>query len=108
VSALLAASTETYARLYIWLTVLLVAVIVLGVAVWYARRWALSKPSSGTGQGWTLAELRELRQAGEVSEEEYEKLRTQIIGAVRRRVSESQTPGHNEDPSTAPTDGDLR
>ena len=59
------------------------AVIVLGLAMWYYRFWVKSWDSS-PDPTWTLQELRDLRSAGELSEEEYEALRQSVLESAQQ------------------------
>jgi len=83
-------ASHDYANLYIGLTVLLLLVIALGLGVWYYRRWMFAEASDST-ESWTLADLRALRETGELSEEEYEKMRQALIGGMKSAPGRDDT-----------------
>lgn len=56
--------------------------VALLVMVWVRRR--IRSAIDQTGQDFTLSDLRKLRASGEIDQEQYEKLRTAIIGASRK------------------------
>lgn len=81
--------------LYVWLGVLALSIIALGLVVWYYRRWMFAEPRQG-GEVWTLDGLRALRDSGQISPEEYEKMRMALIGSMPGRSKAgavSQGPG---------------
>lgn len=75
------------------------ALIVLGVFVWYyRRRWLVGVDTSPLP--WTFEDLRRLRDQGELSEEEYQRLRAAMIGAATGEPRESP-------PRATPTESDA-
>lgn len=74
-----------YSRLFAWLGVLWLLIIVLGTAVWYYRRrwWRSMSGVSGDEQPWTLADLRQLRESGDLTEEEFQRIRSAMIAGLR-------------------------
>ena len=79
--------------LYVWTAALIVIVVVLfGVVMWLRRR--LSPNEDFHGEGFTLADLRRLHQAGKLSDEEFEKAKEGLIAAshasARRREAEKK------------------
>ena len=81
--ALGTATMDSVLQVLIWGGVLLLAVIVLFGVVWYyRRRWlTLGEPTRGTP--WTLDDLRRMREAGQITEEEYRALRATLVAAFR-------------------------
>lgn len=81
-------------------SLLIGALIVLYVGLSYYRRNWLGGTDDSPGAPWTLQDLRALREEGAISEEEYEKMRAAIIGAVRNQLTEpdgdSPTPDNSE------------
>jgi len=63
----------------LWAGLLLAAVILLIVVLWYVRRWFFAPPEESTGDIWSLQHLRELRRSGQISEDEYQRLKSQVI-----------------------------
>ena len=81
--ALGASSTDSVIQVLIWGGVLLLAVIVLFGAVWYYRRRWLTRSELTGGTPWTLDDLRRMREAGDITEEEYRALRAALVAAYR-------------------------
>jgi hypothetical protein len=80
VAAMLVASVADLAvRIMIAGGLLLLAIIVLALGVWYYRRRWLGGTESSTTP-WTLEDLRQLRAGGDITEAEYQALRGALIG----------------------------
>ncbi|MCL2641212.1 MAG: SHOCT domain-containing protein [Phycisphaerales bacterium] len=78
---------EGRSTLFLWLAVLMVAVIVIGVVVMLLRRKLLNNGSTSEGDaGFSLASLRELRDKGEITREEYERAHAKIVGKAREML----------------------
>ena len=81
-----AATTDKSSRLFAevlpWLLLLLGVIIVGGVIIFLARRYVHSS-SAGQAGGFTLHDLRELHDAGELSDEEFERAKAQMIGRLK-------------------------
>ncbi len=79
-----------------WSLVLMAGVAILGFGVWYLRRWLFSPIGGEGGDEWSLQHLRELRSAGELSEEEFQSLRAKMIAQIRsadaRRAENARKP----------------
>ncbi len=74
------APQTTSAEIIVWCLILIGGIGILGLIVWRLRRWSLDAAGpSGAGGTWTLQELREMRAAGELSEEEFEALKAQHL-----------------------------
>ena len=70
---------------------LLALVFVLCVGLWYYRRRVLK--SAGTDEPvWTFQDLRDMRDRGEITEEEYQAIRQTMIGAYRGPETEEKPP----------------
>jgi len=63
--------------------VIIVVTIVGGVIMMISRRKIDSASATGPG-GFTLADLKELRERGELSEEEFERARQEVIARARK------------------------
>lgn len=90
--------------IFLWLGVLLVVAVVGGLGIMWLRRRLLSKETSTPG-GFDLHSLRELRDRGEVSPEEYERLKALVIGQSRAGPdgsSASNDPAHKLRPKQGP------
>ena len=76
----------------LWLSVILV-VAVLGFAlIMLLRRW-LKEPlvSGGSDTGFSLSELRAMRDRGEITPEEYEQTRAKVIAKVKQAADRKGT-----------------
>ena len=101
-TAILAASLTgtAWTDLVIACSLLIGALIVLYVGLSYYRRHWLGGEGGSASTPWTLEGLRELREEGIITEEEYRKMRAAMIGSVRNQVMApedgSTTPDNNE------------
>lgn len=79
-----------------WGLVLIGAICVLGLGVWLVRRWSLRSTSSQGMETWSLQDLRDLRAADKITEEEFQALRSQILemtrGAENASAAETKRP----------------
>ena len=81
-----------------WLGVLVVVILVGGVlAMWIKRRF-LQADQDASSVGFTLSDLREMARTGEISAEEFEAARLQMIERVRGSRDDHVVP----DPEKAP------
>ena len=80
------AAEDLFGQVLPWLLMLLVVVLVGGAGVYLARRM-LQGGHSATDEGFTLQELRRMHGAGQLSDEEFERAKAQIIGRVGSSVS---------------------
>ena len=82
------------------------AVVLLMLGLWLKRRLdardsAATAPDVAAG-GFAVGDLRRMRDAGEISDEEYERARERIVAGARRTMAkEAQAAG---DPDRAPAD----
>ncbi len=76
------------------------ALIVLWLGVWYYRRRWLGSEESGVRPAWTLEDLRRLRESGQISESEYQALRGLTIGSSQGRPAGSADPCETSDSRT--------
>lgn len=99
-------------RVVVLLAVLL-GVVAAGIvaAVWYRRRYLRSQ-SMGSDEMRTLDGLREMRKRGDISEEEFQRVRRHLIGAMsatmlkRQQTPDSDPPDSNP-PGGGKTDGKM-
>lgn len=82
-SLLLAQANQHTGRIFWSVLLLAVAVIVLVAIAMLVRRFMLSSDEPDHTPGFTLAEMRRLRDAGELSDEEYERVRSALVGQTR-------------------------
>lgn len=102
----LAAMGDNIFSIIIATAVMLVLVVVGFIAAIAIRRhYHDSDSGSMMGPAFTLQDLRRMRRKGEITEEQYEKLREQIIGALapreapppREEAAEPEPPASGED-----------
>ncbi len=97
-----------------WLGLLVVIVLIGGgIAIWLRRR--LMSGDAAGAVGFTLGDLRELHARGEISTEEFEKAKSQMIAGLTRReeisgpesspTSESQVRGEVPPPRRGDSGG---
>jgi hypothetical protein len=73
-----------------WSFLLLGLIVFMFLAVIYLKKWLASDdPTTG---GFTLGDLRRLKASGQMSDEEYEKARLQIVGAVKLAAEKMGAP----------------
>lgn len=81
-------------------SILVAALIVLGVGIWWLRRWLFSGGARGGEELWSLHQLRQWRASGQISQAEFERLRAEMIGRVRRDPADAAGSGEAEDSAT--------
>ncbi len=89
---MLAAQT-TSAEIIVWCLILIGGVGIMGLVVWRLRRGSIdgAQPPGAAGM-WTLQELRDMRAAGELSEDEFQALKAQQLQQYRADADESREP----------------
>ena len=76
----------------LWWGALLMAVgLALGVGLMIIRK-RFFRRDEGARQVWTLQQLRELHQRGELSDEEFENLRTRVVAEMSGRDDPDSQP----------------
>ena len=79
-SSLLAqAAQNLFGQLLPWLIMLLGVVVVGGAGIYLVRRMLQSGPNA-SNESFTLYELRQMREEGRLSDEEFERAKALIIG----------------------------
>jgi hypothetical protein len=71
---------------------LLVMVVVFGTGVLLYRRRYLGRSASDETAGFTLADVRRMYKQGQLSEEEYERMRRSIVGGVSKQAEKRVGP----------------
>lgn len=83
-------------------SLILVAFIVAGwVTVWQVRR-RLTKPDETAGTGFTLSDLRRLHKTGQMSDEEFERAKAQVVDAARRATAREAAAALAKQPGRRP------
>lgn len=66
----------------VWTLVLIGAVIAGSVVVWIVRKRVFDESEADGGGGLSLHDLREMRDRGDLSEEEYERAKGAVLGGM--------------------------
>ncbi len=90
------AAEDLFGQLLPWLIMLLVVVVVGAGGIYLVRRMLQSGPSASE-EGFTLYELRRMRAAGQLSDEEFEQAKALIIGRVGGSASAPNEIGPQDD-----------
>lgn len=93
-NSIVAALTATRSnQIIVWGLILMGAVVVLFGGLWYYRRYWLQadEDSSASRTPWTLDDLRQMRESGQINEVEYQTLRETMIAALRGANTRSGT-----------------
>lgn len=74
-----------------WSVVLLVFVVVaMGVLVWIRKR--MSPNEDFHGEGFTLSDLRRLHKAGQLTDEEFERAKAQMVAGLQKKTDQQAGP----------------
>jgi hypothetical protein len=75
------AQEDAYLSLTIWSVVLVVVLLVLFTVVAWLRKWTSrqDEPSQTPGTGFTLRELREMHEQGQITDQEFERTRAKVV-----------------------------
>lgn len=80
-----------------WLIIILALIVVLMVAFVFVRRYFRDEPADlSSTTPFTLGDLRQLLKQGKLTQEEYDRLREQIIASAKKDTDvppASETPG---------------
>lgn len=93
----LAQQGDLFVAIAPWLGLLVVVILVGGVVAMWIKRRFIQGDQDGSGRvGFTLSDLREMAEAGEISPEEFEAARSQMIARVRGTSGGASVPDpHN-------------
>lgn len=79
-------SRWTSGEMFVWCVALVGAAAALAVAWWLMRRWwRRSSDLVEPGPVWSLQQLRELKAAGQLTDEEYSRLAARMSAALKHR-----------------------
>lgn len=88
------------AEAFFWLIIILVMIVVLMVAFVFVRKYFRDDASDlSTTVPFTLGDLRQLLREGKLTQEEYERLRQQIIAVAKK---DTQPPPESGDSAQGP------
>lgn len=88
------AANSAQSQAVFWGGVLILAIVVLGVVVWGIRRWLFGARSDEAQDTWSLQHLRELRANGQISEEEFAILKSNLLKSARRPGGAGEANSH--------------
>ncbi len=88
---LLAQSRGNIGEVWVWVTVLLVVVVLGGLLVVMVRKRAHGDDSDRPALGLSLADLRQMKADGRLSEEEFERAKAMVIGQLGGKVGDAPT-----------------
>lgn len=74
-------ATAAVSRILLYAAALLAGVLALGLGLWYSRR--RMHQTQDIPQPWTLHDLRQLRAAGQISDEEFDRLKARLVSGAR-------------------------
>ena len=96
---------EGLSMFFVWSVVIVLALILLW---WIAQ--ALKKraydPSQAMGFTFTLQDLRDMKEAGQLTDEEFERARKKIIGKTRQTLLEEEESSEDEQSQDVATGGE--
>jgi len=79
-------------RILLWGAVLMAVVVVGGGAILVLRRhFRDTSGEAGDNPGFSLSDLREMRDRGEITSEEYEQTRARVIAKVKSSFKKNET-----------------
>ncbi|HEY7091069.1 MAG TPA: SHOCT domain-containing protein [Tepidisphaeraceae bacterium] len=84
-------SDDAVRTIFVWLTVLIVLVVVLAAVIYFVRK-RLSPNEDFRGVGFTLADLRQMHKSGQMSDEEFEKAKAQLLKGLQTQKTEEKPP----------------
>ena len=67
----------------VWSLVLLGVIVGLGLVVFFIRRRLFSSEKQSNDARWSLQHLRELHAKGQITDEEFQRLKENLLGAHR-------------------------
>lgn len=70
---------------------LVVASVVLGIVFWLIRRWFTREDDPGLSLGFTLDDLRQMHERGELTDEEFELARKKMLAKGRQMMADDDT-----------------
>lgn len=85
----LATVQQSVSEIFFWCAVLAVAVFVLFGGLWYYRRRWLRTINTPSGTPWTFDDLRNMKEQGQIDDEEYRSLRAAMVAAFSADKTES-------------------
>lgn len=66
-------------QIFVWCAILALSVCVLAAGIWWVRRRLFADRAPNGQDVWSLQHLRELKARGQITEEEFERLKARVI-----------------------------
>ena len=88
-SALAASGTG---GVFLWSFILILLIVISAAAVMRLRRWLKEDDVPTGGIGFTLSDLRQLHQQGQMTDEEFERARAKMVDAGRAMAAKMPHP----------------
>lgn len=87
------AASDLFTQIAPWLGALVVVAVVGGLIISAARRNLTNKSSDHSSSGFTLADLRRLKESGEMDQAQYERAKAALMNSPEMRRHISQVTG---------------
>ena len=87
------AASDLFTQIAPWLGALVVVAVVGGFIISAARRYLTNKSSDHASSGFTLADLRRLKESGEMDQAQYERAKAALMNSPEMRRHISQVSG---------------
>jgi uncharacterized membrane protein len=86
---LLADSADAVRSIFFWLVIAVFLLLGMAVVIFLVRK-RLSPDEDFRGEGFTLADLRQLHKSGQMTDEEFERAKAQLLKGLQPRQTEAQ------------------
>jgi hypothetical protein len=99
---ILAADSAAYQSIFLW-SLALIGLLLVGffVVMWIKKR--VQEPEQPVSVGFSLSDLRQMHQSGQLSDEEYERARTKLVATLQKA---DKAPGPKRDGGSTPPSSD--
>ena len=94
------AASDLFTQIAPWLGALVVVAVVGGLIISAARRNLTNKSSDHSTSGFTLADLRRLKESGEMDQAQYERAKAALMNSPEMRRHVSQVTGASSSAKT--------
>ena len=94
------AASDLFTQIAPWLGALVVVAVVGGFIISAARRYLTNKSSDHASSGFTLADLRRLKESGEMDLAQYERAKAALMNSPEMRRHVSQVTGASSSAKT--------
>lgn len=94
------AATDLFRQILPWLGALVVVAVIGGFIMSAARRMLTSDASDASAEGFTLHDLRRLKERGEITPEEYERAKANFMHQANPAAGHSAPPADGADRKT--------